>query len=149
MREAIGSQFILRLMIIFIFFFSAFLAITISYSQAFRLKNQIINDLEQYEGYNDESIEHMLEAADDYGYNREKNCVDGAITPTVKTGANEGEKVVGVCIKGLKTGRNNESRYYQVETYVNFDLPLIGTLLAVPVKGETKIITNPVDIEWH
>ncbi len=60
MREAIGSTFIFKIAIFFIFFFVAFLSIAINYSQAFRTKNDIINHIEQSEGINNTSRKKFL-----------------------------------------------------------------------------------------
>ena len=52
MRESIGGAWLFGIVIIFIFFFSAFLAYSISYTKAFNVKNNIISFIEQNEGYN-------------------------------------------------------------------------------------------------
>ena len=75
MREAVGSTFLFNIMIVFIFFFASFLAIAINYSQAFRIKNQIINYIEQYEGINTEKDkERIVNYISSSGYYREKDC---------------------------------------------------------------------------
>jgi len=138
MREAIGSTVLFKIMIFFIFFFASFLAIAINYSQAFRIKNSIVNKLEEFEGYNASSLPLIQASINNSGYYREVNCTERG----------EGVNVVGtngVCIDKVETGPTNEYIYYKVTTYVSFDLPIIGTFFTVPVKGETKVITNPVD----
>ncbi len=143
MREAVGSTFLFKLMIIFIFFFASFLAIAINYSQAFRIKNSVINKLEQLEGYNENSEVEISQVITNNGYYRNVDCSsreEGGVSP---------ENTKGVCIKGLRTGTNDEDIYYQVTTYISFNLPIVGNLFTFPVKGETKVITKPADdTDW-
>ena len=51
MRESIGGAWLFGIVIVFIFFFSGFLAYSISYTKAFNVKNNIISFIEEYEGY--------------------------------------------------------------------------------------------------
>ncbi len=154
MREAIGSTFLFNLMIIFIFFFAAFLAIAINYSQAFSVKNKVINMIEQYEGTSREAQNEIFNQINTYGYYREKNCECGTdlscsrINEKVDGGTIQninGTPLKGLCVRKFTTGANNTDVYYSVTTYVGFNLPFIGNLITFPVKGETKIITNPQD----
>ena len=50
MRQAIGSTWILQLVIIFMLIFVAFLALSINYTKAFRVKNELVTMIEKYEG---------------------------------------------------------------------------------------------------
>lgn len=145
MREAVGSTFLFKLMIFFIFFFASFLAIAINYSQAFRIKNSVINRLEQLEGYNETSEAEISQIINSSGYYRNVDC------NSEETGVAP-ENTTGVCIRGLKTGTNNENVYYQVTTYISFNFPIVGNLFTFPVRGETKIITNPIEesgLPWN
>lgn len=137
MREAVGSTFLFKLMIFFIFFFASFLAIAINYSQAFRIKNQIINALEKYEGLNDTSKKLIVDTTINSGYHREVNCSNRNDGDFVSY---ESKTAKGICI--LKEGNPPNGRYYKVTTYVSFNFPIIGNLFTFPVVGETKVITN-------
>lgn len=150
MREAIGSTFLFNIMIVFIFFFASFLAISINYSQAFRIKNQIINYIEQYEGIDDKKDrERIINYINSSGYYRDIDCAtNGGNNFEGNTRDDNGSNVSvgsnrarGLCIKKLKN--NNGDTYYRVTTFVKFNLPIIGDFFTFPVKGETRIITNP------
>ena len=52
MREAIGGTWLFGLVITFIVFFASFLAISINYSKAFNVKNNIVDLISKYEGNN-------------------------------------------------------------------------------------------------
>jgi len=152
MREAIGGTFLFNIMIVFIFFFAAFLAIAINYSQAFRIKNQIINYIEQYEGMNDTSENAIIEYVNKSGYYREVDCdcMNGNNYTCGGNNDNRGsnvqlrtdasKKVKGLCVKKLTNG--NGDTYYRVTTYVSFELPILGNFFKIPVKGETRVVTN-------
>ena len=56
MREAIGGTWIFSIVIVFIVLFTSFLAISVNYSKAFRVKNGIINIIEKT-GYTLDKVE--------------------------------------------------------------------------------------------
>ena len=49
MRDAFGGVFTMNFMLVFIFIFVAFSAISLNYAKAFRLKNSIIDFVEENE----------------------------------------------------------------------------------------------------
>ena len=152
MRDAFGGIFMIRLFIVFIFIYVAFAALSLNYAKAFRVKNQVINILEQhqYTGTNDPHDKEIEEKIDEflikikyyYGENEsvEKYCEESA--------KDEGYIFTkqGACIIPIgkidKAGKS--SRYYKVMTYITIDFPfelLMNRLsLIIPVSGETKVI---------
>ena len=52
MREAIGGTWLFGLVLTFIVFFASFLAVSINYSKAFNVKNNIVDLISKYEGNN-------------------------------------------------------------------------------------------------
>lgn len=126
MRESIGGVFLIKLVMFFIVIYVCFLGIAINYSITFRVKNQIINLIEAYEGY-DGAKQHIEEYVASVGYYR-------ASTGSVKL---DETCTNGYCIQELTSDRG---KYYRVTTYVSFDFPIIGKLTNFPVSGETKVI---------
>ena len=51
MKESIGGTWLLGFVLVFIVIFSAYLAVSINYTKAFKVKNRIINIIEENEGY--------------------------------------------------------------------------------------------------
>ena len=47
MRQAIGTTWILQLVIIFMLIFVAFLSLSLNYTKAFKIKNEIITTIEK------------------------------------------------------------------------------------------------------
>lgn len=126
MREAIGGAILLKLVMIFIVIYVSILAIAINYSITFRVKNQIINLIEEYEGL-DQAKPHIDDYIDSVAYYR-ANVGSVSIDDTCDK---------GYCIKELSSTRG---KYYKVTTYVSFDFPILGEFMSFPVSGETKVI---------
>ena len=131
MREAMGGALLLKIVMIFIVIYVCFLAIAINYSITFRVKNQIINLIEAYEGVEnaDAAIKQYV---NNVGYFRglgsmrkDENC-----------------DYAGYCIYEVNSPRG---KYYKVTTYVSFDFPILGQITNFPVSGETKVIYKPTE----
>ena len=130
MREAIGGALLIKLVMLFIVIYVCFLAIAVNYSVTFRVKNQIINLIEAYEGY-DLAKNHIEEYIANVGYYRNTGSL------TVSQDCVNAASLGGYCIKELQSVRGT---YYKVTTYVSFDFPIIGRITNFPVSGETKVI---------
>ena len=128
MREAIGGALLIKLVMFFIVIYVCFIAIAINYSITFRVKNQIINLIEEYEGY-ELAKPHIEEYIANVGYYKTN-------VGTVSLDANCNN---GYCIEELTSQRG---KYYRITTYVSFDFPIIGRITNFPVSGETKVIYN-------
>lgn len=126
MREAMGGALLIKLVMFFIVIYVCFLAIAINYSITFRVKNQIINIIESYEGY-ELAKEHIEEYIASVGYY--KTSISNV---SIDSNCNN-----GYCIEELTSERG---KYYKVTTYVSFDFPIIGRITNFPVSGETKVI---------
>lgn len=143
MRESIGGSFLLKMILVFFFLFIALLAISINYAQAFRVKNKIIDYIEQYEGYTIENSEG----------NTAKDFITTYLFSIGYYGAASGaskERGYEVCINTEE--RNTlKGRIYTVKTYLNIKLPVVGDIIKLPITGQTKFIyrngVNFSDIE--
>ena len=51
MRESIGATWTMQIVIVFILFFVAFITLTINYTRAFKVKNEIISIIEREDGF--------------------------------------------------------------------------------------------------
>lgn len=133
MRDAFGGAFSIQLMLIFLVLYVSFICVAINYARAFRVKNEIINIVEQNEGY----------------IGRNQNAIDSQINSYLsKTGYHVNYSEVasvsscselkghGYCI--VRTGTNPD--YYGVETYMVFTLPIVNVHFPIAVRGETRRI---------
>lgn len=135
MRESFGGAFIIKLLLIFIIVYISFMAVAINYAKAFRIKNNVINILEQhkYNG-NFSSIDGILE-----GYLKEVSYdISLNEIPQIKNNCGEPNLHYGVCITETSGGKN--PKYYKVTTYIAIRFPLFNINLVVPISGETKSI---------
>lgn len=78
MKQSISSTTMFQLILSFTLLFAAFLALTITYNRAFKMKNEVILILEKYEG-KENSIELINNFLTSNGYNTLGNCKNGEV----------------------------------------------------------------------
>lgn len=134
MKESISYTFLLNIIIVFIAIsFFAIMGI-ISYSKAFRVNSKIINAIEINEGFNGYSKAAIDNALTSYGYTKlSRTCPmkEGQVAIEAASGKD------GYCVYYFDQG---DSYYYGVITYMNFDIPLIGRFIQIPVYTRTMQI---------
>ena len=165
MREAIGSAFIVNLILVFIGVISALLVGSISYSKAYKIKDRIVYVIEKYDGYttcdmNDsksmcaqKEIDKQLKSIGyKVGTGSTFNCEtilqrrygSNYKTENLVHGADLGYNQYNYCVYKNKYD-SSPGDYYTVITFMEFDIPLIGGLLKFPISGETSLIYEPID----
>ena len=146
MRQSIGGTWLLQLMILFILLFVGFIILTLNYSRTVRVKNEMIDMFEKYEGLNSQSIELVNNYLTYNSYSVLGNCVSDGEQSTGIYGAldlsrNELEEArpgqrYYYCVK--KYDGANTSNYYQITIFYKFNLPIIGDNSRFPIKGSTS-----------
>lgn len=138
MRDAFGGAFSIKLMIIFLMLYTLFICVALNYAKAFRVKNRIINIIEQQEGLTQDAKKLIGDYMYERGYSI--NCGDVNIC----NGCTCVEDVT-TREKGYSYKENTHSNqtYYTIETYVHFKIPIIGIDFPIPVRGETRVIEIP------
>ncbi len=145
MKEAIGGTVTIAIIIVFLLLINGYLAFSVNYTKAFRVKNEIISLIEQHEGHTQSAQEeiqaylrkiHYTEISDQYFNNVEDGytCYRG----------------FGYCIKYTNAGGTSSKdetfrgTYYSVITFVQIDIPILNRIFPLmnifQVKGETKMI---------
>lgn len=163
MKESVSMVTIFQIVILFILLFTAIMALTINNSNAFGVKDEIVNIIELNNGnyLDDENYglnESIVEAIAQASYRTTGVCDEG-YTGYQKNGvpvSSNGE--ASVCIKkvnvtdGLNSYLNNvlgdtvatgdfvSGSYYQVVVFYQLDLPIIKQVYNFQTRGETKII---------
>ena len=161
MREAIGGAMTIQIIVIFMLLINAYLAFSVSYTRAFKMKNQVINIIENNEGYpNNEDVGgctvdnpqgaicQIVSYINEIGYNGADYPQNDDGCPYPKKG-----QQFGICIIPHKkdiAGNSNASQsysgiYYTVYTYININIPVINNLFkGIPnlfrIQGETNTI---------
>jgi len=146
MRDAIGGVFTIQIILFFLVIINAYLAFSVNYTKAFRIKNNIVAILEQQEGFTtdgtDSAAGQIEKIMTDTGYNVEKGVID-------RCGSRDDGYVAvynnagGYCLKLNKNA--DGTGYYSVKTYISINIPILNNLLPVfsdvfAIKGETKTI---------
>lgn len=146
MREAIGGSWLLGFVMLFIVLFSAYLAVSVNYTKAFKVKNKIINIIEENEGFstsvgdvsskpNDQLASSNRTEDKIYYYLRD---IGYATTKINNTKCPSGDMYAGgYCIEKVCT---SQGAYYKVTSFIKIELPLIWDSFVIPIKGETKVL---------
>lgn len=151
MRQAIGTTWVMQLVIIFMLIFVAFLALTINYTKAFKVKNELVSLIERNEGIqesNDGSI-HLINNYLEYNnYTTRGSCAEGEygvsnLHDNVITAAVPGEKY-HYCVQKINTSTPTTPRRakYKIRIFFQFSLPVVGDLFTFSVEGTTIDITH-------
>ena len=155
MRDAFGGIFMIRLFLVFIVIYVAFTAISLNYAKAFKIKNRIIDFVEQNEiidiknyfaqgsGKNLLALDKIL---DDANYNKECKNGNGIIDNV--DGEPDGYCYRGIVIQPINN-TNDTDRYveYQIYTYADWNLGTLNMLLALG--GQSKNSRNVVNGAWE
>lgn len=135
MKEAYGGLTNLYVFFIFFVIYVCFLAIALNFAKTYRIKNYVINTLEQYQ-YTGEfnANESALRKIDDYlAYVPYGNHVDAANAYCGSESAYN-----GVCIIPLG---DDDNRYYRVVVFFEVEFPFLKiSKFSIPISGETMII---------
>lgn len=152
MREAIGGAWLYGIVITFIVFFASFLAVSVNYSKAFHVKNNIVDLLSKYEGNNPCARKKISNYLKETGYMVPYKCssINDGYTykgynlngDEIDSGASEDSNVYSnYCIY---TDSNISSvidkDFYRVVVFFRIDLPFMGDLFTFKVRGETETI---------
>ncbi len=161
MREAIGGTWLTQIIIIFMLIFVAFLALTLNYTKAFKMKNDIITIIEEREGITNNkngklngSISLINNYLEKNGYTLLRACPEGSYGVSdlhseamnyIDKGQNT--KRYYYCITKFRAPSTNYKGkvYYQVAISLKFNLPILGDLFTFEVTGNTEDITIPAD----
>lgn len=150
MKESMAGTWIFGIVALFIVLFSSFIAYSVSYTKAFKTKNEILNFIEKDEGFirssnigaamlddiSDTSTEaKAARLIDRMGY----NSVD---VPCGKYGT---QMYGGYCIAKICKNRDDEYSQttnsqvvYKVTTFIKVNVPVVNIFFKLPITGETK-----------
>lgn len=164
MRESMGGSWLIGIVALFIVLFSGFIAYSVSYTKAFKTKNQIVNLIEKNEGFtyfqgdvknvsNDELMNDRSSEAQAYYYIKQTGYNTGDIS-CEKHGYGS-MQAGGYCLQRYcnnmnYTGVSGDARvYYKVTTFIKVNIPVINVGVNIPITGETKSLyyeNSKVDI---
>lgn len=147
MREAFGGAFMIKLMLIFLAIYIAFIAVALNYAKAFRVKNKIIDIIEQSEGISEIDYNNTNEGSVIGNINTYLNNVSYNVNLTDINNKNIDNVHCydrGYCIEEYTDTRpvndGVTSKYYKVTTYININFPFFNLNFNIPITGETRKI---------
>lgn len=151
MKDAISGAMTLQIIVIFMLIINCYLAFSVNYTKAFRVKNEIRSIIEKNEGLTCSAIDQINELMINVNYGvqkGERNCPEGYETAELTNGL--------FCYKYQKvdiSGTSDENSkykgaYYTVLTFVDVDIPIFNRIFpeiallndTFTSKGETALI---------
>jgi len=157
MRQAIGSTWILQLVILFMLIFVGFLALSINYTKAFKIKNELISIVEKYEGLSSGNDGSIMIINNYLKYNNygvlgycEENEYGVSDLNSEHIELSETGTKYYYCVRKENTGVAGlyERARYNIRIFFHFSLPVLGDLFTFSSDGSTININYPVqDIE--
>lgn len=155
MKESIGATWIFVICLTFIIIFTAYIAISVNYAKAFKIKSHLVSQIEENSGYDGNLAQELETYLTSQGYVAYGECpqyieVDGHNTDWTRVDcighAPEGK--CGACIYSseVKTGNDDieaKRKYYRAITFFQFDLPIVNVLIpSIRVSGDSQYIYN-------
>ncbi len=160
MKESIGATWIFVICLTFIILFTGYIAISVNYAKAFKIKSHMVSELEQNSGLS--GIQQKLETyltsegyvaygecpmqilvgADSTDWQRIECFGEGSTAPAGNCNA---------CIYSRKVETANDDIegdrcYYRVTTFFTFDLPVVNVLIpSIKVSGDSQYIYTEND----
>lgn len=135
MREATGNALLTMMMTSIIAIIMIFFVGSISYSKSYRIKNYIINQIEENGKWNNELEGELDQYFKEVGYNIKRN---NSICPVLNDNNCDKNNLYRGSYEACIYECGNNNKYYKVITYMKFDFPVIGNSLKLKVQGETK-----------
>ena len=158
MKEAIGGIFSIQAIVIFLVLVCGLLAFSVSYTKAFKVKNDIRRVIEEFEGLTESASKKIDNVADKYTYNvSDVNtyvniCNNMPDYKAYRSTTNNGNNVV-FCVKCELVNREGtdegkliyKGAVYTIATFVTIDIPIINRMFPkaasfLRVEGETALI---------
>ena len=145
MRDALGSLFSLQIILAFVILINGYLAYSVNYTRAFRVKNGIINILEQYEGHTEAAKDKIATYVNNMKYHVPAKMMNSTSLNEFTCVTNKGYCVKATAVAGSDvTSDEYRGTYYTVVTFVNVEVPILNKFIQLgnflQVKGETKAI---------
>ena len=168
MKEAIGGTWLFGIVIVFVILFATIVSVSVNWSRAYKVKDEIINQIEKNNGFNDDTKAAIDEYIGGLGYRSTGECPDdgdtwyGVVadgTMLSRSRGYRGKSGKNYCIKRTDINRREknslgqcvtvvgavglpEAAYYSVAVFFKLDMPIIGSIFELRITGETSTLYN-------
>ena len=142
MKEAIGTSLVFNLMMIFVGVLIVILISSIAFSKGFKIRNRVIDRIEENYGYTDVAVETINEDFRSVGYK-----IVGNVSCRTRKGqeslTNEHDSY-NYCVYKYGTSKGS---YYGVTVFLSVEIPLINRPINIPIYGETRVLYNKFEVD--
>ena len=159
MKEAIGGISLFNIVIVFVLLFAGYISLSINYSKAYNVKNEILNIIRNQGGVctsqnpsSTDNCYNFSEQITDYfreaNYRSTGKCEEGWVGYN-REGLRD-DNNSAFCVNSIKVNSNSElpnALYYQVKVFYQLDLPIISSVIEFSIYGETGRIYEPNECE--
>ena len=150
MKDAISGAMTLQIIVVFLIIINCYLAFSVNYTKAFRVKNEIRSIIEKNEGLSCSAMRQINDLMLNQKYKMNNKfetwCKNNGYSIARSDAGSFCYKYNKIDVTGT-TDPNSlyKGAYYTVATFVNVDIPLVNNLLPFAgnlflVKGETAQI---------
>ena len=163
MKESVGIVGVFQIVILFILLFTGIMCLTLNNTNAFAVKNELINTIVALDGNiydannSDKLNEDIVNVVTSASYRNTGRCDEG-YTGYDKLGNETSHGNAAVCIKEVpvtdqldkhineafsgKVGQDDfiKGKYFKVMVFYQLDLPVVNQVYNMKNVGETKII---------
>lgn len=158
MKESVGGISLFNIVIVFVVLFTGYISLSINYSKAYNVKNEIINIIRNQGGVctseTPSSVDNCYNFAEQItDYFREANYRNVGVCQNNWVGYSRDGKVLGpnaknaaFCVNAIRANSNSElpdALYYQIEAFYQLDLPIFSNIFRFSIKGETSRVYAP------
>lgn len=150
MRDAISGAMTLQIIVIFMIIINCYLAFSVNYTKAFRVKNEIRSIIEKNEGLTCSAMRQINDLMLKTNYKITKEFEDWCKNNGYSVASTDAGSFCYIYQKIDVAGTSNKNNtykgaYYTIATFVNMDIPLVNKVLPFAgnlflVKGETAQI---------
>ena len=133
MREATGNALLTMMITSIVAVIMIFFVGSISYSKSYKIKNYIVNEIEENKGWDTTLQEQVDSYMKEVGYNVRKDDYKCSRVKNIPTNCSyiNTQSNYDYCVYSC-------GNYYKVVTFMKFEFPVVGNLVKFEVKGETK-----------
>ena len=147
------------IVIAFIALFSGYLAFSVNYSKAFKMKDGIVDRIEKHSGPNQQAMDDIAELMNDIGYSSSGKCSPFfhddslsfiGVTSNYVTPSPSEDDSFNYCIQkveALNPHGQLSSAYYTVYVFFSLSIPIVKDMSLFNISGETINIYFPEEGE--
>ena len=148
MRDAVGGTFMIYVLLIFLTIYITFVAVAFNYARAFKVKNKVIDIIEQNEGIDNYNNTSGTMGDIEYYLNEVHYNINGIDSNTdACSNYDYINKELGYCISretAISDINGGTASYYKIVTFVRLELPFLDIGFTIPVRGETRKIERMI-----